>query len=140
MSHISNDTIAQAISNPEFSFIETFADAADSAKVTREMTRLLFMHRNLRKQLRTRERERVVLATEYDKKKRSSYINHSKSSSITEKAKTILVDIDTEQEKYNLDITDQKIKELTREIGSIKIEIDTWKAISYNLRTEMGSF
>lgn len=140
MSHISNDTIAQAINNPEFSFIETFADAADSAKVTREMTRLLFMHRSLRKQLRTRERERVVLATEYEKKKRNSYVNLSKSSSVTEKARAILVDIDTEKEKYDLDIIDQKIKELTREMSSIKIEIDTWKAISYNLRTEMGSF
>lgn len=140
MSHISNDTIAQAINNPEFSFIETFADASDSAKVTREMTRLLFMHRSLRKQLRTRERERVVLATEYEKKKRNSYVNLSKSSSVTEKARAILVDIDTEKEKYDLDIIDQKIKELTREMSSIKIEIDTWKAISYNLRTEMGSF
>lgn len=139
MSDINNETIAEAIRNPEFSFIESFADAGDSVKVTREMTRLLFMHRNLRGQLRKRERERVVLAKEYESKKRESYLQHNKTSA-TEKAKTVLVDIDTEEEQYNLDIMDQKIKEITRELSSIKIEIDTWKAISYNLRTEMGSF
>lgn len=139
MSSINKDVIAEAINNPEFSFIETFADAGDSAKVTREMTRLLFMHRSLRTQLRTRERERVVLLKKYETKKRDSYLEHNKSSA-TEKAKTVLVDIDTEEEQYNLNIIDQKIKEITRELSSIKIEIDTWKAISYNLRTEMGSF
>lgn len=140
MSEINNDTIAQAINNPDFSFIESFADAADTTKVTKEMTRLLFVHRSLRKQLRIRERERVVLLNDYEKKKRESYIKYNKSSSTTEKAKNILVEIDTEKEKYELEITEQKIKELTREMSSIKIEIDTWKAISYNLRTEMGTF
>lgn len=140
MSNINNETITQAISNPDFSFIESFADAADTAKVTREMTRLLFIHRNLRKQLRARERERVVLLNNYEKKKRESYMKHNQSASITEKAKNVLVEIDTEKEKYDLEIIEQKIKELTREMNAIKIEIDTWKAISYNLRTEMGSF
>lgn len=139
MSHLNEDTIAKAISNPEFSFIETFADAGESAKVTREMTRLLFLHRNYRKQLRTRERERVVLSSKLDKKRRDSYIKHSETSA-TEKTKTVLVEIDSEKEKYDLDIIDQKIKELSRELTSIKLEIDTYKAISYNLRTEMGSF
>lgn len=140
MSQISNDTIAQAINNPDFSFIETFADAADSSKVTKEMTRLLFLHRSLRKQLRVRERERVVLAKTYDNKKTASYLKHAKSTSATEKAKNVLVELETEQEKYELDIIEQKIKEITREMASIKLEIDTWKAIGYNLRTEMGSF
>jgi len=139
MSHLNEETIAKAISDPEFSFIETFADATESAKVTREMTRLLFLHRNYRKQLKMRERERVVLSNKLDKKRRDAYIKHSETSA-TEKTKAVLVEIDTEKEKYDLDIIDQKIKELSREMTSIKLEIDTYKAISYNLRTEMGSF
>ena len=140
MSNISNATIAEAIKNPEFSFIESFADAADSAKVTREMTRLLFAHRGLRNQLRTRERERVVLLKQYESQKRAAYVKYNNSTSTTERAKTVLVEIETEEEKYKLDIIDQQIKELSREMSAIKLEIDTWKAISYNLRTEMGSF
>lgn len=136
---ITYETIAEAINNPEFSFIGTFADVSDSKKVTKEMTRLLFIHRKTREQLKSRERERVVLNNKFESSKRKSYQKHSKTSA-TEKTKNILVEIDTEKDKYELAITDQKIKELIREMASIKLEIDTWKAISYNLRTEMGSF
>lgn len=140
MHKINQETIAEAISNPEFSFIETFADAGDPAKVTREMTTLIFKHRKIREQLKIRERERVVLENKYEIKRRNSYIKHNESSTATEKAKSVLVEIDTEDEKYNLAIIDQKIRELSRDMTSIKLEIDTWKAISYSLRTEMGSF
>lgn len=134
------ETIAEAMNNPDFSFIGTFADAGDSSKITKEMTRLLFIHRRKREQLKTREREKIILSKAYEKKKRESYLEHSKHKSTTEKAKTILVEIDTEEEKFDLDVIEQKIKELTREMSSIKLEIDTLKAISYGLRTEMGSF
>lgn len=137
---INVETIAEAMNNPDFSFIGSFSDAADSSKVTKEMTRLLFIHRKKREQLKSRERERTILLKNFEKNKRQSYIKHNNSKSVTEKTKTILVEIDTENEKFELDIVEQKIKELTREMSSIKLEIDTWKAISYNLRTEMGSF
>ena len=136
---ISNETIAEAINNPHFSFIESFADAQDTQKVTKEMTRILFIHRRKREQLKEREREKVILVREYEKKKRESYLKHSNTSA-TEKAKGILVDLDTEKEKFDIEIVDQKIKELTRELSSIKLELDTWKAIGYSLRTEMSSF
>ena len=132
-------TVAEAMNNPNFSFIESFADAGDISKVTQEMTRLLFLHRRKREQLKEREREKVHLVKEYENKKRNSYMKHN-TSSATEKTKTILVDIDTEKEKFDIDVVDQKIKELTRDLNSIKLEIDTWKAISYSLRTEMNSF
>jgi len=138
MDNISKKSIEQALNDPEFSFIGSFSDASDTTKVRQEITKLLFRHRETRKLLKIRERERVTLNKNYEKKKRESYIKHSKSSSATEKTKTILVDIDTEQEKYEIDIIDQKIKELSREMTSIKLEIDTLKAISYNLKTEMG--
>lgn len=133
-------TIAEAMNNPHFSFIESFADAGDIAKVTNEMTRLLFLHRRKREQLKERERSKVSLVKDYESKKRTSYIKHSSVPSVTEKNKTILVDIETEKEKFEIDVIDQKIKELTRDLNSIKLEIDTWKAISYSIRTEMGSF
>ena len=132
-------TVAEAMNNPHFSFIESFADAGDIAKVTNEMTRLLFLHRRKREQLKERERNKVNLIKDYESKKRTSYIKHS-ATSATEKNKTILVDIETEKEKFEIDVVDQKIKELARDLSSIKLEIDTWKAISYSLRTEMGSF
>lgn len=138
---IDNKTIAEALNDPNFSFIQTFADAADSGKVTREMTRLLFVHRKMRNQLQVVERERVIAMNAYNKEKRESYMKHSEPKNApTEKTKTILVEIDTEDRKYEIEIMDQKIKELTRGMASIKLEIDTWKAISYNLRTEMSSF
>ena len=135
---ISDTTIAEAINNPNFSFIETFADASDSAKVTQEMTALLFKHRKKREQLQVRERERVVIEKKLNDSKRASYLKHK--SAPNEKMKSILVEIDTEEEAYKLAIVEQQIKELTRDLSSIRTEIDTWKAISYNLRTEMGSF
>lgn len=138
MSNINQQTIAKAINDPNFSFIDSFADANEPEKVRKEMTRLLFLHRNLRNQLRERERNKVVIQTTYDKKKRESYIKHK--SAPNERSRNILVEIDTEKEKYDLDIIDQKIKELNRELSSIKIEIDTWKAIGYAIRTEMGAF
>lgn len=139
---MSNNTdreiIAEAINDPNFSFIESFADANEPAKVKKEMTRLLFFNRQQREQLKMRERERVVLQNEYDKKKREAYLKQI--SAPNEKMRGILVDIDTEKEKYNLEIIDQKIKEINRNMSAVKLELDTLKTISYNLRTEMGSF
>lgn len=138
MSNVNKDTIVKAINDPNFSFIDSFADADEPAKVRREMTRLLFLHRNLRNQLRERERNKVIIQSKYDKKRRDSYMKHKNAPN--ERVRNILVEIDTENEKYDLDIIDQKIKELNRELSSIKIEIDTWKAIGYAIRTEMGAF
>lgn len=138
MSKVNNEIIAEAINNPNFSFIESFADASEPAKVKKEMTRLIFLHRKQRNLLQIREREKVFLQNKYEKKKRESYIKHQ--SAPNEKTRTILVDIDTEKEKYDLEIIDQKIKELNRNMASIKLELDTWKSIAYSIRTEMGAF
>lgn len=138
MSKIDKVTIAKAIEDPNFSFIDSFADASEPAKVKQEMTRLLFLHRNLREQLKERERQRVIINNTYEKKKRESYMKHS--SAPNEKTRAILVEIDTEKEKYELEIIDQKIKEINRNLISIKLELDTWKSVTYNIRTEMGSF
>lgn len=136
--HISPETISEALNDPNFSFIDTFADAADSAKVTKEMTRLLFLNRRMRNQLQKLERDRTLLLRDYNDKKRKSYISHK--SAPNEKTKSILVEIDTEKEQFELDVVDQKIKELNRGLSSTKLEIDTLKAIAYNLRTEMSSY
>lgn len=138
MSNINDETIAKAIKDPNFSFIQSFADVDEPAKIKKELTRLIFLHRRQRTLLQAREREKVVIQTRYEKKKRESYMKHK--SAPNEKTKNILVDIDTEQEKYELDIIDQKIKELNRNMSSIKLEIDTLKSITYNIRTEMGAF
>lgn len=138
MSNINNETIAKAINDPHFSFIESFADANEPAKIKKEMTRLLFLHRKERELLQIQERKKVVIQTKYEKKKRESYMKHK--SAPNEKTKNILVEIDTEQEKYELDIIEQKIKEINRNMSSIKLELDTWKSITYNIRTEMGAF
>ena len=71
--NITNETIKEALSNPEFSFIATFADAGDSAKVTREMTALVFKHRKKREQLTQRERQLVQLENDLKKLQRASY-------------------------------------------------------------------
>lgn len=138
MTQINNDVIAEAINDPNFSFMESFADSGEPEKVKKEMTRLLFIHRKKRTLLKTRERERVVIFNRYEKKRRESYLNHK--SAPNEKTKTILVEIDTEKEKYELEIMDQKIKELNRDLSSIKLELDTLKSISYSIRTGMGLF
>lgn len=138
MSKINVETIAQALNNPNFSFIDSFADAADSSKVTREMTLLLFKHRELRDLLKRYERERVIIEKDLRKEKQQAYLRHK--SAINEKHRSILVDIDTEEKTYELAIIDQKIKETNRMLTAIKLELDTWKSISYSLRTEMGSF
>lgn len=138
MSNVNKEIIAEAISDPNFSFIGTFSDVNEPIKIKKEMTRLLFFNRQQRDQLKTREREKVILQTAYDKKKRESYLKHSNAPN--EKMRMFLVEIDLEKEKYDLDIIDQKIKELNRDMSSIKVELDTLKAIMYNLRTEMGSF
>lgn len=138
MSNINKEIIAEAINDPNFSFIETFSDVNEPIKIKKEMTRLLFFNRQQRDQLKAREREKVILQTTYDKKKRESYLKHSNAPN--EKMRMFLVEIDLEKEKYDLDIIDQKIKELNRDMSSIKVELDTLKAIMYNLRTEMGSF
>lgn len=138
MSNITDETIKNALNNPEFSFIETFADASDSAKVTREMTTLVFKHRKKREQLKHRERQLVQLENELKKLQRASYNKHKDAPN--EKAKSILVEIDTEEELFSVKVAEQQINELKRDLSGIKLEIDTFKAISYNLRTEMGSF
>ena len=138
MTKTNNDVIAEAINDPNFSFIESFADADESEKIKKEMTRLLFLHKKERNLLKIRERERVVIFNNYEKKKRESYIRHS--SAPNEKTRAVLVDIDAEKEKYELEIIDQKIKELNRSLASIKLELDTLKSISYSLRTGMGLF
>lgn len=138
MSQINNDVIAQAINDPNFSFIESFSDANEPAKIKKEMTRLLFFNRQQREQLRIREREKVTIQNKYDKVKRESYIKHS--SAPNEKMRNVLVDIDTEKEKLDLEVIEQRIKEINRNMASIKLELDTWKSITYNIRTEMGSF
>lgn len=136
--NIDNDLITIALEDPNFSFIETFADADEPKKIKKEITRLLFLHKRTRNQLKTREREKVVIQTKYEKKKRDAYMKHS--SAPNEKTRSILVEIDVEREKYELDIVDQQVKELVRDLNSIKTELDTLKAITYNLRTEMGAF
>jgi len=57
-----------------------------------------------------------------------------------EKTRAVLVEIDTEKEKFALEVVDQHIKEINRNMASVKLELDTWKSITYNIRTEMGSF
>lgn len=136
--NINNETIAKALEDPNFSFIESFADAADVQKLGKELAKLMFQSRKQRDQLTIREREKVVLQTKYDKKKRESYMKHSNAPN--EKTKMILVEIDTEKEKYEIEIIEQKIKEINRQLAAIKIEVDIIKSLTYNLRTEMGSF
>lgn len=138
MSNITKDVIAEAINDPNFSFIESFADASEPAKIKKEMTRLLFFNRQQREQLKEREREKVRLQNVYDKKKREAYIKHS--TAPNEKTRAVLVEIDTEKEKFALEVVDQHIKEINRNMTSVKLELDTWKSITYNIRTEMGSF
>lgn len=138
MRKINSDIIAEAINDPNFSFLESFADASEPEIVQKEMTRLLFFHRKQRELLTIREREKVIIQNKYDKKRRESYLRNSDAPN--EKTKTILVEIDTEKEKYELEIIEQKIKELNRIIASVKLEIDTLKMISYNIRTGMGVF
>lgn len=138
MNKVNSDVIAEAINDPNFSFLESFADANEPEMIQKEMTRLLFFHRKQRELLTVREREKVVIQNRYDKKKRESYLNHKDAPN--EKTKTILVEIDTEQEKYELEIVDQKIKELNRIIASVRLELDTLKTITYNIRTGMGVF
>lgn len=130
------DLFKKAINDPNFSFIDSFADAEEPEVIQKEMTRLLFQHRRQRDLLTLRERERVVLFNTYEKKRRESYIKHS--SAPNEKTKTVLVEIDTEEEKYQLEIIDQKIKEINRNIASIKLELDTLKSMSFTIRTGMG--
>lgn len=132
------DLIAEAINDPTFSFIDSFADAEEPEKISKEMTRLLFMHRKQRDLLTVHERERVIISSKLEKAKRESYMKHSNAPN--EKTKTVLVEIDTEQLKYNLDIIDQKIKEINRIITSIKLELDTLKSMNYAIRTGMGLF
>lgn len=138
MSHINDQMIAEALRDPNFSFIQSFSDATDPQKVTRELTTLIFSHRRKREQLKTKEREKVVAERQYKIKKRESYQKHSKAPN--EKTKGILVEIDCEKEEYDISIMEQQIKEINRDLSAIKLEIDTWKAISYSIRTEMGSF
>lgn len=131
-----NDTIAEAIRDPNFSFIDTFADASEPEKIRKELTRLLFLHRETRKQLELRERERVVLNHKYEKLKRKAYKENENAKN--EKIRATLVEISTEEEKYNLEIQDQKIKELNRRLSSIKLELDVYKTIGFSIKTEMG--
>lgn len=131
-----NDTIAEAIRDPNFSFIDTFADASEPEKIRKELTRLLFLHRETRKQLELRERERVVLNHKYEKLKRKAYKENENAKN--EKIRATLVEISTEEEKYNLEIQDQKIKELNRRLTSIKLELDVYKTIGFSIKTEMG--
>lgn len=131
-----NDTIAEAIRDPNFSFIDTFADASEPEKIRKELTRLLFLHRETRKQLELRERERVVLNHKYEKLKRKAYKENENAKN--EKIRATLVEISTEEEKYNLEIQDQKIKELNRRLNSIKLELDVYKTIGFSIKTEMG--
>lgn len=138
MSNINEKVILEALRDPNFSFIQSFADASDPAKVTRELTTLIFNHRKKRDQLKVKEREKIVLENAYEQKKRKSYMSHSDAPN--EKTKGILVEIDCEDESYKIAIIEQQIKELNRDLSSIRLEIDTWKAISYSIRTEMGSF
>jgi hypothetical protein len=135
---VSVETAAEALNNPNFSFIETFADASNVEKVRQEMTALLFRARQKRVELKDVEKEKTYKEAVYNKKKREAYIQSANAPN--EKHRTILVEIATEKEKYNIDLLENKIKELNRELASIKMELDTWKTITYNLRTEMGSF
>ena len=134
MSNVSDKVSLESIKDPNFSFIETFSDAADVEKVTREMTVLLFKHRKARNALRDLEAERVKA----EFKLRQEHINHE--SAPNQQHRKILVDIACEQEEAQLAKIDYHIKNVNRTLASIKLEIDTWKAISYSLRTEMGSF
>ena len=136
--NISNDSIAEAIKDPNFSFIHTFADASDTEKIRKETTRLMFLHRHTRSQLEIRERERVSMINKYDALKRKSYLKNENAKN--EKTRTVLVEIETEQQKYMLDVNDQKIKELNRTLAAIKTELDVLKTIGFSLKTEMGGY
>lgn len=134
-----NENIAkQALNDPNFSFFESFADASETDKIRKELTRLLFLHRETRRKLEMREREKVTIAHKYDKKKREAYIKNANAAN--EKTRLVLVEIESEKEKYDLEVKEQLIKELTRELNSIKLEIDIIKTIGYSLKTEMGGF
>lgn len=130
--------ILETLKNPNFSFIETFGDASDTSKVTREMTVLLFKHRKARELLKEKEREKVKALNQLKRKQREEYIKNENAPN--QAHRKILVEIACEDLEWKVDILDQQIKELNRTLNAIKIEIDTWKAISYSLRTEMGSF
>jgi len=75
MDNISKKSIEQALNDPEFSFIGSFSDASDTTKVRQEITKLLFRHRETRKLLKIRERERVTLNKNYEKRKENLILN-----------------------------------------------------------------
>lgn len=138
MGKVDEKLVMEALNDPNFSFIQTFGDASEMDKVGQEMTRLMFLHKKERNLLKIKERERVVVNNTFERKKRASYLKHK--SAPNEKTKSILVEIDTEEEKYKLDIIDQQIKEINRSLSSIKLEIDTLKAISYSLKISAGIY
>lgn len=138
MSRITNQEITEALNNPNFSFIESFADAGDSVKITRELTILVFKHRQKREQLQEKERLLVRQEAKLKSLKSKAYLENKDAPN--ENTKRVLVDLATEEEEYQVNLTRQIVSDLKRDLASIKLEIDTFKSISYNLRTEMGSF
>ena len=117
MSKVDVHIITEALNDPNFSFIETFADAGNNMKVTRELTTLVFKHRQKRDLLKKKERQLVLLKNDYSKKKNQAYLDQA--SAPNERSKAVLVEIATEEEAYQISIVEQSINELKRDVRPI---------------------
>lgn len=80
------------------------------------------------------EREKTKAQLEFKHKKRRAIIEAEGSS---QKEKSIVAEIECEEEEMKIAYLDEVISELTRESQSIRLELDTLKTLGMNLRQEM---
>lgn len=80
------------------------------------------------------EREKTKAQLEFKHKKRRAIIEAEGSS---QKEKSIVAEIECEEEEMKIAYLEEVISELTRESQSIRLELDTLKTLGMNLRQEM---
>lgn len=131
-------TIEQAINNPNFSFLDSFADAQDLAIINKEMATLILKMRALSNELSVAEKKKSNADYAYKKEYNRAYINLGDSAK-NETYKKIMAEIECEDLELNVIKFDLLAKEKQRQIYQIRSEIEALRTIASNIKQELQS-
>lgn len=129
-------SIEHAIKDPNFSFLESFADANELSKINQENARLLFLQREIRAKLDKCERALVHATVVHKAAYRKAYMDNEGAKN--ESQRKVITEILCQDEEIEVMKNEQLVKEYNRRLTSIRDELNTLKSITFVIRAEMN--
>lgn len=138
MSVIKHKTLAEAIREDNFSYLDSMADYQSLQMIDKQSIVLLLAMNDLNEKLTEAERAKAQIDFNYSRAYRRAYSKYIDGAA-NETHRKLLAEVDCEELELQKVKNDTYIKEYNRLINKIKIELDVLKSLGHNLRQELKS-